>query len=153
MQNITFLTFILDESRSKAKLSKLCIWYQPFEEINSDSRRRNYCNISNFLVGKEEISKFLSGNQRFWLKSIYKQDVSFKYSLNATQARNSMAKELSTDRKESLNGGDYIKLVTLMLGLHGHVLLSLHPTGRGPSCLYLNLGNTLLVKQNVDVTC
>ena len=33
-----------------------------------------------------------------------------------------MAKGLSTDRKETLNAGDNIKLVTLMLGLHGHVL-------------------------------
>lgn len=39
-----------------------------------------------------------------------------------------MAKELSTDGKESLNGGDSIKLVTLMLGLPGHALLSRHPT-------------------------
>lgn len=32
-----------------------------------------------------------------------------------------MAKELSTDGKESLNDRDSIKLVTLMLGVHGHV--------------------------------
>lgn len=33
-----------------------------------------------------------------------------------------MVKELSTDGKESLSDGDNIKLVTLMLGLHRHVL-------------------------------
>lgn len=61
-----------------------------------------------------------------------------------------MVKELSTDRKESLNDGDNIKLVTLMLGVQGGMCFqtfqhrmssSLHPT---PSCLFLDLGSIIV---------
>lgn len=67
-----------------------------------------------------------------------------------------MVKELPADMEQSLNEGENIKLVTLMLGVPRHVLpktsaqkILLPPTPL--SCLSLDLGDIITVKQNVDV--
>lgn len=71
-----------------------------------------------------------------------------------------MVKELSIDRKRSLNDGENIKLVTLMLGLRMRVFpkpsaqndLSPPPPNRPQLFVSLDLGEVIIVTQNVVVT-